>query len=281
MIDYLAIGHVTIDRLATGTATGGSAAYGATTAARLGLRTGILTAAGPDLDWPDRLAGISIARAPSRATTSFENLYRGGRRIQRLLSLADPLSPDFLPGEWSGAGIVHLAPVAHEIGGAFAGRFPGALVAITPQGLLRRWDDEGLVRQGPWAGDDRLLRSCQVAVFSADDLAGDEGFLARCVRAVPLVILTRGADGATLYSEGRQEHFAAFPVEEVDPTGAGDVFAAAFLIEYNHTGDPRHSAAFACCAASFAVQQPGLAGIPNRAAVERRLAVYRVMSDEG
>jgi sugar/nucleoside kinase (ribokinase family) len=73
---------------------------------------------------------------------------------------------------------------------------------------------------------------------------------------------------------GLRAGILAFTVKEVDPTGAGDVFAAAFLIEYNLTGDPRHSTAFACCAASFAVERPGLTGIPDRAAVENRLAAY-------
>jgi 1D-myo-inositol 3-kinase len=61
----------------------------------------------------------------------------------------------------------------------------------------------------------------------------------------------------------------------VDPTGAGDVFASGFLIEYHLARDPWRAAAFACCAASFAVERPGLEGIPDRESVERRLALYR------
>ena len=185
-----------------------------------------------------------------------------------------PVSVGSLPDSWRHPPIVHLAPVVHEVGKAFAGFFPNSLVAITPQGLLRHWDESGIVRQGSWTGDDGLLESCDVAVFSEEDVAGDGDFLERCIRQVKLVALTRGARGAILFWDGREEAFPAFPVEETDPTGAGDVFAAAFLIEYNLTKDPRRSAAFACCAASFAVEQPGMAGVPDRASVEARLAVY-------
>ena len=59
---------------------------------------------------------------------------------------------------------------------------------------------------------------------------------------------------------------------EVDPTGAGDVFAAAYLIAYHESRDPVYAATYASCAASFAVEAPGMEGIPTRAQVASRLA---------
>ena len=281
MLDYLAIGHLTVDRLATGIAPGGTVTYAATTAVRLGLKAGLLTRAGEELDWRSHLPDVEIVRAPSLVSTSFENRYVSGRRVQHLLSLADPIQAASVPDAWRSTPVVHLGPVAHEVDSSFAGLFPHSLVCLTPQGLLRRWDDEGMVRHGKWTEDSALLDGCDVVVFSEEDLTGDAGFLTLSVERVPLVLLTQGAHGATLFHDGRSEQFRAFPVEEIDPTGAGDVFAAAFLIEYNLTGDPRHSTAFACCAASFAVERPGLGGIPDRAAVEERLALYWGMGDRG
>jgi adenosine kinase len=44
------------------------------------------------------------------------------------------------------------------------------------------------------------------------------------------VVVTRAADGATLYTEGRQEHIAAVkPAAVVDPTGCGDAHRAGLL----------------------------------------------------
>ena len=274
MVDYLALGHMTIDRLARGKSVGGSVAYAATTATKLGLSAGIITVADDEMDWPAWLPGVEILRQPSAATTSFENRYLDGHRIQTILAVAGRVSGDTVPGSWRSSPIVHLAPVTHELDGSIAELFPGSLVGLTAQGLLRRWDHDGQVRQGAWRGDNRLLACSQVVIFSEEDLAGDPNFLSLCLERVPITLLTQGARGATLYLSGEPTRFPAFPVREIDPTGAGDVFAAAFLIEHQRTGDPYYSTAFACCAASFAVERPGLEGIPDRTRVERRLEDY-------
>ncbi|MHB0867996.1 MAG: PfkB family carbohydrate kinase [Chloroflexota bacterium] len=263
-----------MDRLAQGQAPGGSVAYASVTAARLGRRAGIVTVADEELDWPNSLAGVGVIRHPTPATTCFENLYRGGRRSQRILAMAPPVPTGAVPEEWKGSPVVHLAPIVHEVDGSFPDLFPGSLIGLTPQGLLRRWDTGGRVRAGAWAGDDRLLAGADVVIFSQEDLAGDPSFLSLCLERVPITLLTQGPRGATLFVQGQPTRLPAFPTREVDPTGAGDVFAAAFLIEYHRTREPRRSAAFACCAASFAVERTGLAAVPDRVAVERRLELF-------
>ena len=275
VIDYLAIGHLVVDRLSAGPTPGGSVAYACATAVRLGLTAAIVTVAGEELAWERLLPGVRLARIPTRVSTSFENLYVGGRRRQRVLATAGPIPAEAVPHDWVAAPIVHLAPVAWEIDGGLPALFKRSLIGLTPQGLLRQWGPDGTVRQGRWAGDDRLL-SADVAIFSDDDVAGDPDFLPRCLGAVPITLLTSGAGGATLFQRGTGPvHFPAFPVQrEVDPTGAGDVFAAAFLIEYNRTRDPHRAAAFACCAASFVVEAQGLEGVPDREMVESRLEEY-------
>ncbi|MFG1711236.1 carbohydrate kinase family protein [Nonomuraea sp. M3C6] len=44
-------------------------------------------------------------------------------------------------------------------------------------------------------------------------------------------IVTEGANGVTVYSAGRTDHFPAIPTDVVDATGAGDAFAAGVLWE--------------------------------------------------
>jgi sugar/nucleoside kinase (ribokinase family) len=68
-----------------------------------------------------------------------------------------------------------------------------------------------------------------------------------------------------------------FPAVEVDPTGAGDVFAAAFLVRLQETEDPVQAARFANAVASFCVEGPGVAGIPTREQVEERLSISRLV----
>ncbi|MEE8370045.1 MAG: PfkB family carbohydrate kinase, partial [Dehalococcoidia bacterium] len=60
----------------------------------------------------------------------------------------------------------------------------------------------------------------------------------------------------------------------IDPTGAGDAFAAAFLIHLWETGDGWQSARFAACAASFVIEREGTAAIPDRDQIEARLRRY-------
>jgi sugar/nucleoside kinase (ribokinase family) len=48
---------------------------------------------------------------------------------------------------------------------------------------------------------------------------------------VPEVVVTLGSRGSLVLAEGRLERVAARPVDgKVDPTGAGDAFAAAYLV---------------------------------------------------
>ena len=90
-------------------------------------------------------------------------------------------------------------------------------------------------------------------------------------RQVEVLAYTRGDRGAEICKRGTWRHIDAFPAETVDPTGAGDVFATAFLVRFRETSDPWEAARFAASAASFVVESDGLANIPDRAMIEGRL----------
>jgi sugar/nucleoside kinase (ribokinase family) len=48
---------------------------------------------------------------------------------------------------------------------------------------------------------------------------------------VPEIVVTFGSEGSLVFAEGRLERVPAQPVAtEVDPTGAGDAFTAAYLV---------------------------------------------------
>jgi sugar/nucleoside kinase (ribokinase family) len=86
-----------------------------------------------------------------------------------------------------------------------------------------------------------------------------------------LAVVTRGQRGASIHQDGHWQHSPAFQAgRQVDPTGAGDVFAAAFLIHYRQTGDALASADFANCVASFAVEKRHHHAIPTLEQVEER-----------
>ena len=88
-------------------------------------------------------------------------------------------------------------------------------------------------------------------------------------------MVTAGAAGALLYVNGERYEVRPRRTREVDPTGAGDVFAAAFLIHYDRHGDPWDAAEAATCAASLSVEGEGWSTVPDAAPLEDALALYR------
>jgi sugar/nucleoside kinase (ribokinase family) len=59
--------------------------------------------------------------------------------------------------------------------------------------------------------------------------------------------------------------------EEFDPTGAGDIFAAAFFVRLYLTRDPWESARFANQIAATSVTRGGLDGVPTQEEVQENL----------
>ena len=284
--DLLIVGPVTRDLLTDGGwRLGGTVTFAALTAHRLGGSPAVVTAAPVDVASAlrDLLPGVPLAVVPSAEATTFENVYQHGIRRQHLRGRAATLTLAHVPDAWHTAPLVLLAPLADDVDPALASAFPGALVAATPQGWLRRWDASGAVSPGPLAAADVLLPALGALILSRDDLLPSPGAdvptpagvprtpdeadaqIAAWARLVPLVAVTCGAAGALLYRDGRPpEAFPGYPVAELDPTGAGDVFAAAFLCHLRTGGDPRAAADFANRVAALSIEHPGASGIPTR-----------------
>jgi sugar/nucleoside kinase (ribokinase family) len=272
MIDFLIIGHIVQDVVPGGYTVGGTATYMSTTVRNLGRKTGIVTRLAPDFVIPDVLHDIEIHRVSSTQTTTFHNIYHEGHRTQFLLARANDLQPEDVPATWRAAPIVHLGPLAREVDARFAKMFPGALVGVTPQGWMREWDETHRIHPRCWDEASDILPHVDVLVLSEHDLGGDCAKMAEYVQQTRISVMTQGAKGCVVFAGGIEKHVAAFPAREVDPTGAGDVFAGAFLVRLQETGDPFESARFANATAAFCVEGPGVATIPNRAQVEERLA---------
>lgn len=247
---------------------GGTAAYSAITAQRLGWRVGVVTRTAPDLDVAANLPGVDVHVVPGTRTTTYENVYHGLVRTQWIRAIGEPLTLDDVPLAWRQARIVHLAPLADEFDPSLALAFQASLVGATPQGWLRQWDSEGRVSYKPMERPSERLRGIDALVFSPEDVAHDGDAIAELVRAVPLAVVTQAGDGATVYAANGPRPLPARPAKVVDPTGAGDVFAAAFFIRLAETNDPFEAAAFANIVASFSIEGFGMTAIPTREQVE-------------
>lgn len=282
---FLAIGHVTRDLLPGDAFTlGGTVTFAALTAYHLGLVSALVTCADEALlaQLPTLLPQIGLAGRVTPLSTTFENRYSEGFRVQYLRARAAHLELTDVPSSWLDAPITLLGPLAQEIPLPLVQallRQPGSLLAATPQGWLRRWDVDGRIWPTPWTHAAEILPLLDVLILSHDDLLpfadgrreAADAILAAWSMQVPLLVATDGRHGATLFERGVTTRFPPYPAVEVDPTGAGDVFAAAFLTHLYQHSDAHAAMNFANCAASLSIEQLGTSGIPTPEQIQARL----------
>ncbi|MHB1808590.1 MAG: PfkB family carbohydrate kinase [Solirubrobacteraceae bacterium] len=260
-IDYLAIGHVTVDVIldAPGGARrqpGGGAFYSALQAARLGLRARVLCAGDPSeleaLLAPYR-DELEVEIEPATASTTLATEGSGAARRQRILAWAGPVpARSRLPS----CRVLHLAPVARELASSYPAQ--ASLVGLTPQGLLRSWKRiGGLLRESALAPE-QLPERCDAAVLSAAERALCAPLFA-WTGGAPVLAVTAGPDPMELrLATGRSRPVTPTPVRRlVDDLGAGDVFAAAFFVALERGREAGEAAAFASAAAAVRIEGLG------------------------
>ena len=261
-VDYLVVGHLTVDLTPNGPQMGGTAAFAALTARALGMRVGIVTSFASD-HLLSPLAGIQIANYADEKSTTFENIYTSKGRLQTLHHLAPALDLYHIPEAWRSPSILHLAPVAQEVEPGLARSFSSAMIGITPQGWLRSWNKDGHVSPTEWPEASFVLSKAGATVISYEDVGEDEARIEEFASYSPVLAVTEGANGARVYWNGDVRRFRAPQVDSVDTTGAGDIFAAAFFYRLFTTRDPWEATRFAVHLASLSVTRPGLEGIPT------------------
>ena len=75
---------------------------------------------------------------------------------------------------------------------------------------------------------------------------------------VKVLVITRGKDGADLYSDGDSVHIPTVPEDEVvDPTGVGDAFRGGFLAGYAHGFDWKLCGEIGSLSAVYCLEQRG------------------------
>jgi len=269
--DFVAVGHLCCDLVDGQRILGGSASYAALTAHRLGRSVGIVTAVADDFPFLETFTGISIENVPSHSTTTFRNVYRNGVREQFISSVGAPILAAHIPDHWTSASVAYFCPIATEVTPGVLGRFPDSLIAIGAQGWLREWDESGKVRKKKWAEADSVLSCADVVIFSELDVDEPYAFAEDIARLTPVVIVTQACLGAELFVKGRKIHVPPQKIEENDATGAGDAFAAAFLVKYEQCGNAAEAARFASSAASFVCEKEGTEGVPTLQQVLARM----------
>ncbi len=215
---------------------GGAVLYAALGARLWGLRVGIVSVRGEDYpeEALDLMARRGIAldgvRPLGRPGLRSWLLYEGARRhlVHRLEgpthAEVSPL-PDAIPPGWRGARAFHLCPMPIEVQGRLVEALFGRFLSLDPFLLLR--PDTLETMRGILARVDALF-------LSEDEMelpeVADLHDLARGRLAT--LVFKRGARGGTLFDargNGSVLNWEPRVVQVVDPTGAGDAFAAGVL----------------------------------------------------
>lgn len=269
---------------------GGGVSFAALTSARLGLRSAAiigvdtLTKGARELDLL-RDAGVAIQLVDVAQSPSFDNAEGPAGRRQVCLAPGVPLPVVPIPPAWAAAPVWLVVPVADETGPAWAAAVPpGARLALAWQGLLRT-----LVANTPTGRrapiDTALVRRADLISVSRHDLVPGTTLdhLTVLLKPGAELLVTEGIEGgllATITEPGsaRTMRYRSLPARQVDPTGAGDVFMAAYvagsIVNGAGASDPwplESVVRWAAACSAMAVEGLGLEGIPTRAELLARL----------
>lgn len=230
------IGHLSLDRVAgTPARIGGAPWYAGRAIKLLGRRATVAAKCGQ----PERRQflmrleslGLPISLAAGGATTAFTFAYDGDERHMTVDAIGEPWTPDEAVAAIERAEWIQVAPLLRS-------DFPPETLAELARGRTILLDGQGLTRRpqtGPLALDDAfdpaLLEHVSILKLAEAEALAVVG----SVDAVPElgvreVVVTLGAEGCIVFDGARSERIPAQPVHgPIDPTGAGDAFAATYL----------------------------------------------------
>jgi len=296
--DVAVIGHFSIDTIKLPRQSkpfvvmGGSVAYVSLATSLLGGNASVISKVGEDFpeSYLRRLqeAGIDLSgvvKAANELTTHFELEYNAdlSSRTLRLRNKAPDITVKDLPSSLH-AKTVHIAPIDREISYEVVENLKeyGKILALDPQGILRRFDDAGFVTFR-YKTEKRFFDLIDIYKSSSEEIYATTGLsdLNAAVKAVhdfgvKIVLVTMGPKGAVLSIEGALYKIPACICKNyVDPTGAGDVFIGAFLTEHNLHKDPVWCACVGSAAASSVVESIGSTILGKKEDIyQRALTIY-------
>lgn len=115
-------------------------------------------------------------------------------------------------------------------------RSRGKLISYDPNLRLALWPDADAARAGMLAGMD-YAHVLKVSDEELDFLTGAQDVTPLWREGMQVIIVTHGAEGATVYTRNGHHRAPGFRVKAVDTTGAGDGFVAGVLVRMLEYGD--------------------------------------------
>lgn len=272
MVGLTIIGHVAIDRVITSrgirTQLGGPPTYISLVAQRLGLEVDVVTKVGDDMP-RNFLKQLALQRIDlhdqilkGTETTRFTLDYRWAERRLSVESVCEKIRPGDIQKIPEA---VLISPIVGEVPEQTSKVLMTApTIALDPQGFVREILKDGNIRPKKWFDKDLLSRvtiyksSLNELKFITGRIDAKQGLRQISNLGAKIAITTRGSQGAFLMTEERLFCIPAYnAVEVLDPTGAGDAFIGAFLIEYLQGEEAPWCASVGSAAASLIIETIG------------------------
>jgi sugar/nucleoside kinase (ribokinase family) len=187
--------------------------------------------------------GLPIDWRAGASTATYAFSYKGDARTMEVRALGS---------QWAPPEVAGLRARWVHVGALFRGEFPDQTLAALAERARISFDGQGLVRParlGPLELDPEpeptFLRHVSVLKLAEEEALAlvdrlDERELSEL--GVPEVVVTLGARGCLVVARRRLVHVPTDPLTGIDPTGAGDAFAAAYAVERGRALPPRQAA---------------------------------------
>jgi sugar/nucleoside kinase (ribokinase family) len=269
------------DRLLSGCSTNACLA-----ASKLGEQSTLVGTVGPDyaeqLQSDLRRWGIESQLFSSKETGGFRLIYdqRGDRELS-IIGNADqiPLSAN----GHKKVDFVLLGPILGEISVELVQQIKKntlAPILLDPQGLLRELSNDQVIHKCTTAfktiaGLSTIVKANEVetqVVTNINPRQRPEDAVKALHEYGPQISIVTLAEAGSVIYDGRQIYYIPpYSTDALDPTGAGDTYAAGFMVKYlENPGDLQVVGCFASAVASIMVENSGPEFPLTRAAANQR-----------
>ncbi len=281
MYDLVCIGNPVYDIIETpyvktdNRVLSGCSVNAAITAKKLGLsRIALVGCVGED--YKSRLSldlarlGLNGSYLKVRAETGgFRLTYTSDLRdrVLDIIGVAGKIEIEDLPADLLDAKFVLIGPILHEVDVDLirhVRRVSKAQIFLDPQGFTRREGkgkrvehtvDEEEIREVVKLADYVKPNEVEAALMTG---LGPEEAAKELVRwGAKVGIVTMADRGSVIYEDGRLHKVPAYRTKAIDPTGAGDVYAGAFIYKRIEGASLLEAALFASAVASIKVEYVG------------------------
>jgi sugar/nucleoside kinase (ribokinase family) len=229
-------GHISVDRIITSdyerVQLGGPPCFASALAKTMGFPVDIVTKIGAD--FPDELTpmlkslGLDSKLRSTYPSTRFIIDYRHEPRRMILPTVCEHIAAS----ELSDADRLLLCPITSEINDKLIEEIHPAFLALDPQGMLRKTNENHLVSPKRWRNPDSLKKVdiLKTSISEHHLITGTTDIkksLSKLINlGVSISVITTGVKGSFVMTCSEYFHVPAYPVEVIDPTGAGNVFLA-------------------------------------------------------